>query len=236
MATAEQTIVSAKQSLVDKTITPVVLEMMALFPDGLVIASGIYALLTLSYPFAVFFGTMVETTVIFRVLRYMASYLHAVPISTQSVAPASNRCRSGFASPTLSSLSMFGSDPLNNPFPSAPLFMLSTASSYLFNSLNNQSRELQALGPAYSSRYYVSMVFLMILLFIFTAFRILYGCDSFGVLITTILFGLALGTLLLQQNRRLFGEGSVNLIGIPLLRNRAANGKKLYVCPTSGKE
>jgi hypothetical protein len=48
----------------------------------------------------------------------------------------------------------------------------------------------------------------------------------------TVALGLILGTTLVQQNVRLFGENSVNLIGIPILRSRTASGKKLYVCAT----
>jgi hypothetical protein len=100
----------------------------------------------------------------------------------------------------------------------------------MFGSLNHLSAELQALGPSYSSRYYISAILLMLLIFIFSAFRILYGCESIGGILLTIPLGLILGFVLIQQNSRLFGEQSVNLVGIPLLRNRTASGKNLYVC------
>jgi hypothetical protein len=116
-------------------------------------------------------------------------------------------------------------------FPSAPLFMLSTASSYIFTTLNYQTKELAALGPSYSSRYYISAMFLVILIFLFFIFRLSFECDGFGVLIVSIAIGLALGYLLVKQNSLLFGAQSINLIGIPLLENRTATGKKLYVCP-----
>ena len=218
---------------IDNTVVPVTLEIMRTFPDAMVIASGIFALLTLSMPFGVFFGSMVETTFIFRLIRGATSYLNVMRGVRSDF---TDKCRTGFSTSTLNTLSLFGSGGMNASFPSAPIFMLSTAAAYVFGSLNRLSKELQASGPAYSSRYYVSAIFLLLLLFIFTAFRILYGCDTFGVIMVTIPIGLILGTLLIQQNARLFGDESINLVGIPLLRNRAANGKKLYVCATKAAD
>ena len=101
----------------------------------------------------------------------------------------------------------------------------------MFTTLNLQSKELAALGPSYSSRYYVSAIFLTVLLFLFIAFRAAYGCDTFGVLMMTVPIGVILGMLLVQQNSRLFGPESINLVGIPLLQGRAASGRPIYVCP-----
>jgi len=219
--------------VVTKTIVPVTISMMQLFPDGLVIASGLYALITLSYPFGVFFGSMVEATVIYRFIQWIASYTNMTGNMAGADRSYSASCRTGFSIPssTMTMLSMFGDNPLNNPFPSAPIYMLATAASYIFTTLNFQAKELQALGPAYSSRYYVSATLLFILLGIFVVFRVMNGCDSFGLVMVTIPIGLIVGTVLVQQNMRLFGQSSTNLLGIPLLRNRTANGKKLYVCP-----
>ena len=129
------------------------------------------------------------------------------------------------------SLSMFASESIPNPVPSAPIDILSVASAYIFSSLNTQSKELAALGPAYSSRYYVSAIFLTMLIFLFVSFRIAFGCESLGTIIISVPIGLILGMLLVQQNTRLFGPESVNLVGIPLLQGRTATGKKIYVCP-----
>ena len=224
---------SLQYDLFDSTMVPVMTEMMRLFPDGLVIASGLYALVTLSFPFAVFFGSMVETTVIYRFIRWIATYTNMTGRIYPTVSANTHICRTGFTQPsaTMTTMSMFGEESVTNPFPSAPIFMLAAASSYIFTTLNNQSKDLETLGPAFASRYYVSAVFLITLLAIFAAFRIINQCDSFGVVMITIPIGLIVGALLVQQNARLWGSASINLMGIPLLRSRTADGKKLYVCP-----
>lgn len=217
----------------ERTIIPITLEAMRLFPDGLVIASGIFALITLSYPYGVFFGTMLEAGVIFNLLQYFMKWVHIAGMPIHTANTEGPMCRTGFSSEsgTLTGISLFPYNPLSYSFPSPPLYILTTAASYIFTTLNTQSKELEALGPAYSSRYYVSAILLIILIGIFATFRLLYSCDTFGSVIITIPIGLILGALLVQQNVKLFGPTSVNLLGIPLLRNRAANGKKIYVCP-----
>jgi len=214
------------------TLTPVVVaaEVMRIFPDSLVVASGIYAAMMQSFPYAVLFGSLVETTIIFRLLKYMATYLN---ITGPTGSSHRSICRSGFtgAASTVESLISVNTGPIGVGFPSAPLFMLSTASSYIFTTLNYQTNELAALGPAYSSRYYISAIFLMLIITLFFIFRLAFNCDGFGVLIVSTAAGLFLGYMLVQQNVKLFGEQSINLMGIPLLENRTVTGQKLYVCP-----
>lgn len=215
---------------------PIVKEMMRIFPDGIVIMTGIYAFITLSYPFTIMFGSMVEATVIFHALRYVISYLGIIPVSASSKS-FTNICRTGFTdmslNPTLTAISQFGTwdRTIPPPFPSPPIYMLSVASAYLFSTLNAQSKELAALGPAYASRFYMSMIFLTLLIFIFVCFRITFSCDSFAVAAMSVPVGLFIGIMLVQQNSRLFGPESINLVGIPLLRNRTASGQPIYVCP-----
>jgi hypothetical protein len=224
-----------KDFITRDSLGPITMEMMRIFPDGLLITSGIYAIITISFPFSIFFGSMVEAAFFFHAIRYVTTYLNILPVAPTS-ASFKNICRTGFTdtstSPTLGSLSQFGSwsDGIPGPFPSPPIYMLSVASAYLFSTLNAQSKELAALGPKYSSRYYVSMIFLTLLIFLFVCFRIGYSCDSFPVAIISVPVGLFIGMLLVQQNKRLFGVESINLVGIPMLSSRTANGKKIYVC------
>jgi len=208
----------------------VAIEAARLFPDTLIIASAIYALFTLSVPFGVMFASLLEATALFHGLRIAGSYLGA---KAGYDPRASNRaCRTGFSTTTLQDLSLFSSKAPSN-FPSAPLYILSVASAYIFSSLNAQSEQLQALGPAYSSRYYMSLALLCALILLFALFRLYNTCDDFGVIMGTIPIGLVVGALLLIQNQRLFGSESINLLGIPSLAGVTATGKALYVCPTA---
>ena len=215
-----------------KFIIPTVIETMRLFPDAIVIASGIYAIIIQSMPYGVFFGTMIEATVIYNLIKSFATYVNITGTIIPTAESNRGECRSGFVNPiSLNYLSFFGDSPIGIAFPSAPIYTLSVASAYIFTTLNHQSKELQALGPSYASRYYSSIFFLFMIIFVFILFRLFFNCESFGVMFMSVIIGLVIGVLLVRQNVRLFGPQSINLIGIPLLRNRTADGKKLYVCP-----
>jgi len=216
------------------TIAIIVTESMRIFPDSLVMGTGIYALLTQSMAYGVFFMSLIETSLIYILIRTFANYVNVSGRFEPTLASHSEKCRSGFTMPSagLDTLYTFGKSPSGIAFPSAPLFMLSSASAYIFTTLQKQKQELEALGPAYATRYYVSAFFLLMIICVFIAFRFSLGCESIPMLILSSVLGLITGTLLVIQNVRLFGAQSINLIGIPLLSNRTVSGSNLYVCPT----
>jgi hypothetical protein len=212
-------------------------EMVRIFPEGIIMATGFYALLTLSFPFAVFAGSMVEASLVLRAFQYAAQFLNLVPTALQTERQAV-QCRSGFRTVTMEAYSLFPAE-YQRAFPSAQLYMIAAAASYIINSLSSQSKELEALGAAWSSRYYMSLMFSLLLLIVFFIFRLYYSCDSIWSGLLSMVLGLAAGGLLVMQNEAIFGDygkQSINLLGIPLLANRASNGQTLYLCPTTVKD
>lgn len=220
--------------------SPVIMEMMRIFPDGLVITSGIYALVTLSIPFGIFCMSMFEAAVLYHLIRWVSSYMNIVPVTSRASGKYDAICRTGFTdptSPTLTSLSIFSSSidstDIFQHFPSSPIYMISAASAYVFSTLNAQSRDLAALGPSFSVKYYISMFFLFVLLAAFMCFRIFNNCETPLTVLLSVPIGLLVGVLLVQQNLRLFNKSGINLLGIPQMSSVTANGQKIYVCPTA---
>jgi hypothetical protein len=216
---------------------PAIMEMMRIFPDGLIITSGFYALLTQSVPFAIFSVSMIEAAGFYHFIRWVSSYLNIAPISARK-GEYNKICRTGFTdstSSTLTSLSMFSSIFSNSDilqqFPSSPIYMVSAASAYVFSTLNSQSRDLSALGPMYSVKYYISIVSLFTLIAAFMCFRIFNNCETVANVMLSVPIGLLVGVLLVQQNIRIFGKSGINLLGIPQMSSVTANGQTLYVCP-----
>ena len=202
------------------SITSVATETVQILPDGLVIMTGIYALLTMSGSFGVMFLGLLESTVLFQVIQKTALYIGVFDDAVATTV-GDARCRTGFRSYDLTTMSMF-TRTANPSFPSAPLYMVSVTAAYILSSLNAQSEELEALGPAYSPRYCISVILLLTLIMVFMLSRLFFGCDSFGTVVTTVPIALAIGALIFEQNRRLFGPALVNLMGIPLIANKAA--------------
>jgi glucan phosphoethanolaminetransferase (alkaline phosphatase superfamily) len=179
---------------------------------------------------------MLEATFLLKMISWVTGFLNVHYFQTGNIpAQYSSQCRVGFTGWTVEALSLFKRSGLDM-FPSAPIFMISAAASYVFNTLQYQAKELQALGPAFATKYYFSLITLAALVIVVSLFRAKYNCDTGPVVIFSILFGLIVGSFLVFQNNRIFGENgpyAINLLGIPILKNRTATGQKLYICPTT---
>jgi hypothetical protein len=218
---------------------PIVLEMIRIFPDGLVITSGIYAMITQSIAFGIFCMSMVEASVLYHILRFIFSYLGRAQLKPNK---SNEMCSTGFRNPqTLNSLSIFSStldstDNVFEHFPSSPVYMISAASGYLFSTLTLQKNDLEVLGPEFSVKYYISIVFLSFIIFTFIYFRMAYNCESMPVLALSAPIGFIVGIALVQQNIKLFNKSGINLLGIPQMTSVTASGQKIYVCPGRKRE
>jgi len=210
--------------------TPILEEMLRMFPDGLVFMTGLYALLTLSYPFAILFGTLIESTLFFHILRSIATYFRIGGTDRES---GSEQCRSGFTLLGTETFSMFTSRH-DVSFPSSPIYMTAVASSYFLGSLLTLSSELEALGSGFSSRFYISAVFLSLFILLVVSTRLVRGCDGYFTALASMFVGLLIGLVLVYQNYSIFGNNgkqAINLIGIPILRGRTVDGQPIYICP-----
>ena len=66
------------------------------------------------------------------------------------------------------------------------------------------------------------------------AFRYSYGCETFGTLLLSLIFGLVAGILLIYQNKALFGRAGLNILNLPMILTAQESGKPMYVCAPSG--
>ena len=205
-------------------------EMVRIFPDGLIMGMGFFSMITLSYSYGIFFVSLVESLLVFHGLRAVNAYLSIAEPRKAYM----KDCISGFMSRTIDSLTLFGNGN-DSSFPSAPLFTISVASAYILAVLYKFSPEFEVLGEAYASRPYIAAISMPLLILVFALFRLYFSCDSIVVVVFSILIGLVIGALLVEQNYRVFGADSLNIVGIPLMRNRTADGQKIYVCPTDKK-
>lgn len=210
-------------------VLPIVEESARLLPDSIILISGFLAFITLSFPFAVLFGTLLESIGLFYVLKSIAA-TSSFSFVKKTAASYSAACRTGFSASSLSDLSMFSMAKVDTAFPSAPIYIVATAIGYIYSAISSEKKELNALGPEYSARLDISIFGLLTILLLLAAYRYAYTCDSPFVLFVTMPLGVLIGSLLAYQNYSLLGPDSVNLLGIPLLRNRAVTGETLYIC------
>jgi len=205
---------------------PVIGELIRIFPGGLVWGMGFYSLVTLSYAFGVFFMSLVESLGIYFILRNINAYMG---FFSEPTLPSYEKCKTGFTSVTLESLSTFGDDK-SIAFPSPPIYILSVAIAYILSVMLTFKNNLEALGTEYASRLYISSMGLSALLFLITAYRAYNSCDTLFTILISIVVGLVIGGALVQQNNLILGMDGINLLGIPLLAGVGKDGQQLYVC------
>ena len=210
---------------------PLVAEVFRLMPDGVLFGSAFFALLSQSYPMAIFVVTMLEASLFASGLQQMMTYMDLAR-TLPSLPDDMTKCYPSTFAPSLETLMTLNRDTLSSALPSFPIFFMSTASAYIVGAMWSIQRELQALGPEYAARFYIAIFTSALLLFSTITYRLAYGCDGVGILIMTLLLGLTVGGLLAYQNVYLLGRDAVNFAGVPLLVERTKDGKPLYVCTT----
>jgi hypothetical protein len=78
----------------------------------------------------------------------------------------------------------------------------------------------------------IAMALSALLIFILLCFRGMYGCESVGSLLVSIVLGFIMGCLLLYQNKSLFGREGINIMNLPLIVTALEKGRPMYVCAT----
>ena len=203
--------------------------LLQIFPDAIFWGTGFIAFVTLSYPFGVFFASMIEGTAIYHGLNILNESLQIFSRNTLS----SGKCRTGFADVTLRSISIFEREFKPN-YLSASLFITSYIAAYIVGMLLYLKDELEILGTTYGEEYSirkeVSVIFFATVIFILMSYRLYNRCDSPVNIVVSVLLGFVFGALVIYQNSKILGKQSLNLLGIPLLRKRTAEGEDLYVC------
>jgi len=217
-------------SIWEKYIAANFTEQIRILPDSILLGSALLSFVTQSYPMTILFLSMLEASAIGIAIKNLFSFLD-LPHMIGQPNPNQKYCSSSYTSPTLETIAYLGRDSVESAFPSFPIYFLATASSYVVTSLMMQKDELEALGPSYSARFYISVFTTGLLLLIVSMYRLAYGCEGMGTVIATLVLGFFVGALILYQNAMLLGRDSTNLTGIPLLRERTRDKKPLYVCP-----
>lgn len=200
-----------------------------MFPEAIFWGTGFIAFITLSYPFGVFFLSLIEAGGIYHALNYINENIRL--FGTNSL--KSGKCRSGFEEVTLRSISLFQYE-FRPTFMSISVFMTSFIGAYIVGVLVYLKNELEILGGQYGEQYktrmYGSVAFFVFIVFITMTYRLLTGCDNALNILASLFFGLSIAALVLLQNNSVLGIQSLNLLGVPILRKRTETGADLYVC------
>jgi len=206
---------------------PVGSETLRLLPDSVIVGTAILTAISLCNSYGVLLLTMIEVMVIQRLLGGFIGGM--APIGAGSGA-LQMICQPGFYFGNTQRISLLEVVGVPSLFPSPVMFFLAAILSYMTASIHEFSREIKSLGYDMEARSTVATILSFFLLIAMLAFRYSYGCESFGPLFLSMLFGLIIGGFLMIQNKALFGREGVNLMNIPMIVTGNDTGKPMYVC------
>jgi len=230
MAADKPTTFENMVSAIKNHVAPVVLETFRLLPDSLVLGTGLLSLLSLCKSYGVLVFTMVELMLVQRIFANMIGSIKAVGAGPDALHAV---CQPGFVFPNMMRISLLETVGVPSSLPSPVVFFLTGVITYLVGSVRHFDREIKSLGGDLEVRTIVGIVLSSFLVFIIFGFRLTYGCESFGTLLLSVLFGALFGTVLMYQNIALFGRDGVNILNLPMILTAAESGKPMYVCAPS---
>lgn len=216
----------ALKSLNTDVLSPAFHELIRSAPDSLFLGTAFFALITQSFPLGIFTLAMTEFGLLHRVL---STFIGSVEPNEK--APTNAMCIPGIPSPY--QISLIGKVLGQTAFPSGPIFFISAVISYILSSTHNFVNELKELGRTeseWNARLPLSLTFSILVLCFFLVYRVYYDCEGPLVALGSSVFGLFIGFGVYILHVYLFGRDSINFLGLPLLADRAANGRPLYVC------
>ena len=208
-------------------VIPIIVEFLRLLPDGLVFGVALLSLVSFCKSYGVLLFSMFELMII---QRLFAGFMGSIAPTGAGQNATAAVCQNGFAFPNVFRISMIDYVGKPTTFPSSSMFFLVGLVTYIISSIQHFKQEITTLGGDVNLRTTLATVFSVIFIIFMFIYRIVYGCDSFGNILLTMIIGLVAGIALMYQNLALFGRDGVNILNIPLIISAAEAGKPMYVC------
>ena len=229
-AVEDKTVYQKIEQSVKSDLVPIILESIRLLPDGVILGTGLLAMMSLCRSYGVLLLTMGELMFIQRLAATMLGSIQPLGAGPDSLHAV---CQPGFAFPNAMRLSLLETIGVPSLFPSPVLFFLTSILTYMILSIHEFGRELKSLGGDLKVRTTVGIILSTLLGFLVFAFRYTYGCESFGSLLMSVILGTIFGTLLVYQNKAIFGREGLNILNLPMILTAAESGKPMYVCAST---
>jgi hypothetical protein len=212
------------------SLVPLIAEFIRLLPDGFVLGTIILSLLSMCKSYGVLLFTMFEIMIIQRLFSTVTGGISPIVSGQNANALV---CQPGFIFPNNMRISLLENIGLKSHFPSPPMFFISAVLTYIISSIQDFKEEITTLGGNLSTRTTTAMVLSSLFLFVVLAFRHSSGCDSLGILLISTILGIAIGGLIMFQNKILFGRDGINLLNMPIIVSAVETGKPMFVCASS---
>lgn len=194
-------------------------EIVILLPDAIVFGSLLIGVLTISPVQALFFFSQLESFGFLYFIQQFIGYLNG-----KRRTDILSTCKSKYHNLTFQDLI----PTLSASNPPYGMYTVAFAASYVATSLNSLSEELEVIVSPYNLNNIIAAALSIIAAYAIYLFST--GCNTIDSIILASLSGATIAILIVYQNILLFGKQSINFIGIPVLRNKTADGSPIYLC------
>ena len=215
-------------------------EMHRLMPDSILFGSVLLYFLTHNYAFGIFSIFICEIIGTHKLISW---------VSTDILGPAKPdvknllKCRVGYRPARFDYKKIFS----HEPFPSYGMFSITSIGTYLALAMLEFSKTLDAMDQStnqstvqdktsqeWASRCTFAYSFIIMILLIFMLFR-WNSCEYLGELSISIILALITGISFFNINKKIFGEESMNFLGLPFLVSKESQGSPIYICASESK-
>ena len=205
-----------------------IIEIQRLFPDSILFGSIILYITTMNSVFGYFAVFLLEIFVSHKLLSSVIAKITGA-LRSGSSSGSTTVCYPGFrgARKAVERESRF------NEYPSISVTSLSAIAMYILSSMIKFNDTLKAMGDEWRTRFGFSVAFIVIICLSTFFYRWFMMCEGFGEIAVSVAFGIALGISFFFANTALFGNESVNFLGLPYLVNKTEEGSDMYVCAPS---
>lgn len=205
------------------------------FPDTVTAAALIFALLFQSPAFAALGGSSILLSLIHpQIARFFTTFVNGA-VGSGSDARCSGHFPGGFSFERIMDMKTSGFQTLSyTGWPSYYSVFVGFLVSYLGSIPLMYQNELAASPKRKASMIFGYIVTAIVLLTL-VVYRLLSGCDTPMGVFVGALVGLALGFLMVLLLSYVSDRRLTNLLGLPLMRDKAEDGKPIYVCERPSK-
>jgi hypothetical protein len=199
------------------------------FPDTISAAALIFALLFQSPAFAALGGSSVLLSLVHpTIARFFTTYVSGA-IGSGSDARCSGHFP-GISFERIMDMKSSGFQSLSyTGWPSYYSTFVGFLISYLGVLPFMYQNELDA-SPKRKASMILGFVVISLVLLTLTLYRLFSGCDTIIGMTVGVLVGAFLGALIVLFMAYISDRRLTNLLGLPLMRDKAADGKPIYVC------
>ncbi len=199
-------------------------------PDTLTSATLIFALLFQSPPFAVLGTALVALQFIHKgMASFAGTYLPGMEYTPPDSAQCSGRFPGVSYNTVMSMAALPSGYTAHDGWPSYYATFIGFLTGWMGVLPTLYSKELTA-SPAKGRAVKAGFVGLVVLTAIAWIYRITSDCESFFSVSMGILAGFVVGVAGVLLASWATDRRATNLLGLPLIRNKAADGKPIYVC------